>query len=170
MKRNKSQYTIYNIRHTGAYTLIELLIVITISIIIFSVGIVGYREFSRRQALTGITKQIKADLRLTQQLALTGQKPTEDYQGNSVTCSRLSSYTFTRINSVTYQIIANCTNTNSIIKNIDMPEDTIISAGNIVFKALGQGTSLSSPLTYTITNTQSSTTNTIVVGVGGDIQ
>ena len=44
------------------YTLIELLVVITISIIIFGVGMAGYRECSRRQALTGILKQTKADL------------------------------------------------------------------------------------------------------------
>ena len=55
------------------YTLIELLVGISIIAIIFGVGFVSYREFSRRQSLTGVTKQLVGDLRLAQQLALTGQ-------------------------------------------------------------------------------------------------
>lgn len=146
------------------YTIIELLIVITISVVVFSVGMAGYREFSRRQALTGILKQIKADLRLAQQLALTGQKP------ESVVCTQLSSYTFSRITSDNYQLIANCTNANHIVKDIIMPVNTTISAGSVVFKVLGQGTDLSIPLTYTIANTFADTTGQIIIGVGGDVK
>lgn len=156
-------------KNFNAYTLIELLVVMTISIVIFGVGIAGFREFSRRQSLTGIAKQIKADLRLAQQFAITGQKPSVDYLESAVSCTRLSSYTFSRINSFTYQIIANCTNANHIIKNVDMPQDITISAGSVVFKALGQGTTLAASQTFTITNTLSGISGTVIVGVGGDI-
>lgn len=143
------------------YTLIELLVVITISIIVFGVGMAGYREFSRRQALTGILKQVKADLRLAQQLALTGQKPE--------TCSKLIGYTFTATSS-NYKIIANCLNGNLENKSVDMSINTTISAGSIVFKVLGQGTNLSAPLTFTIANSTTGTTGTVIVGTGGDVQ
>lgn len=146
------------------YTLVELLIVITITIIISGVGIAGFREFSRRQALTGILKQTKADLRLAQQLALTGQKP------KGLICTKLNSYTFNRTNSTNYQLIANCTNVNHIFKNVDMPTNTTISTGNIIFKILGQGTNLISPLTLTITNLEAETSGMIIIGTGGDIQ
>lgn len=149
---------------SSGYTLIELLVVIIISVIIFGVGLAGYREFSRRQSLTGILKQTKADLRLAQQLALTGEKP------EGLVCTKLNSYTFTRTNSTNYQLIANCTNANYITKNIDMPIQTTISAGSVIFKVLGQGTSLTSPLTFTIINTVSGTSGQVVIGIGGDVQ
>lgn len=143
------------------YTLIELLVVITISIIIFGVGMAGYREFSRRQALTGVLKQTKADLRLAQQLALTGQKPE--------VCTKLIGYTFTATSS-NYKIIASCSDGTVENKSVDMPVNTTISAGSVIFKILGQGTSLSAPLTFTITNTTAGTTGTVIVGTGGDVQ
>lgn len=146
------------------YTLIELLIVITITSIIFGVGIAGYREFSRRQSLTGVLKKTKADLRLAQQLAITGQKPTD------VTCPILNGYTFTRNSASSYQIIASCSNGNTVIKDVDMPSDTTISAGSVTFKVLAQGTNISAPLTFTIANTANNATGTVVVGTGGDIQ
>lgn len=147
------------------YTLIELFVVITISIIIFGVGIAGYREFSRRQALTGVLKQVKADLRLAQQLALTGQKP------EGQTCTKLDSYTFSSTNS-NYTLTAKCINpeiATYIIKTADMPTNITISTGSIIFKILGQGTNLSTPLTFTISNTAASITGTVVVGTGGDV-
>ena len=143
------------------YTLIELLVVITISIIVFGVGMAGYREFSRRQALTGVLKQVKADLRLAQQLALTGQKPE--------VCTKLIGYTFTTTSS-NYKIIANCSDGNVENKSVDMPTNTTISAGSVIFKILGQGTSLSVPLTFTIANSTAGTTGTVIVGTGGDVQ
>ena len=38
-----------------------------------------------------------------------------------------------------------------------MPVNTTISAGSVTFKVLGQGTNLTSPLTYTVTNTSAGT-------------
>ena len=151
-------------KQTKAYTLIELLVVVTIGTIIFTVGFAGYREFSRRQALSGILRQTKADLRLAQQSALTGQKPI------AATCTILNGYTFNQLNSTTYQLIANCSNADSVVKTVTMPDNTTISAGSVQFKVLGQGTNLTSPLTFSIANTKSGTAGTVVVGIGGDVQ
>ncbi|MEK7472953.1 MAG: prepilin-type N-terminal cleavage/methylation domain-containing protein [Patescibacteria group bacterium] len=146
------------------YTLIELLVGISIIAIIFGVGFVSYREFSRRQSLTGVTKQLVGDLRLAQQLALTGQKP------ESGLCTTLIGYTVSRTSTTTYDLIANCSNANYIIKTINMPVNTTISAGSVTFKVLGQGTNLTSPLTYTVTNTSASTSGIVTIGIGGDIK
>lgn len=154
----------YTLMRFKGYTLIELLVGISIVLIIFSVGFASYREFSRRQALVGILKQVKADLRLAQQLSLTGQKP------SGVTCATLVGYKFFRSDSLNYKLIADCTNADHEIKNVVMPENTTISAGSVTFKVLGQGTDLTSPLTFTITNTTAATSGTVTVGIGGDIQ
>ncbi len=144
------------------YTLIELLVGISIIAIIFSIGFVSYREFSRRQALVGILKQVKSDLRLAQQFALTGQKPDG--------CSTLSGYKFNRDDSLNYSLIAVCSNGSYIYKSVSMPTDTTISAGSVTFKVLGQGTDLSTPLTFTLTNLDAGTSGTVVVGIGGDVK
>jgi prepilin-type N-terminal cleavage/methylation domain-containing protein len=156
----------------SGYTLIELLVGLTIIAIVFSIGFAGYRDFSRRQAVAGVTKSIQSDLRNAQQLALTGQKPTVDYLNNPVTCTRLSGYSFSRISAINYQIIANCVNAvnaNHIVKNITLSSDLSLSAGSVKFKVLGQGTDLSAPVIFTVTHT-AGTTGTITVGIGGDVK
>jgi type II secretory pathway pseudopilin PulG len=152
------------------YTLIELLVVITIGIIVFSIGIAGYREFSRRQALTGVTKATISDLRLIQQQALTGQKPT------GVVCTKLVGYIFTRTSSTNYRVYARCDNAGVLVnhqtKSVDLTGGTTFSAGtaSILFKVLGQGTDLSGNNILTFTNTASGATSQIAIGTGGNIQ
>jgi prepilin-type N-terminal cleavage/methylation domain-containing protein len=158
------------------YTLIELLIVMTISIIVFTVGFAGYRDFSRRQTLGGISKQIKADLRTAQQLATSGQKP------KGVTCSRLVSYEFFRVNSYQYQLAANCDNNGTparhSIKDVNLTNDISFTStatgadisNPISFKVLGQGTNLISDVTLTINFNKTTNSETIVIGKGGNVK
>ena len=154
----------YTLMRFKGYTLIELLVGISILAIIFGVGFASYREFARRQSISGILKVIKADLRLAQQLSLTGQKP------DGVVCTTLVGYIFMRADSVSYQLIADCTNANHIIKTVSMPENTTISAGSVTFKVLGQGTDLTAPLTFSIVNSTAQTSGTVTIGIGGDVQ
>ncbi len=156
----------------SGYTLIELLVGLTIIAIVFSIGFAGYRDFSRRQAVAGVTKSIQSDLRNAQQLALTGQKPTVDYLNNPVTCTRLSGYSFSRISAINYQIRAHCDNVALpiAVKDIVLSSDLSLSAGSVKFKVLGQGTDLSAALIFTVTHTSGATPGTITVGVGGDIK
>jgi prepilin-type N-terminal cleavage/methylation domain-containing protein len=158
-------------RNFKGYTLIELLVGLSIIGIIFSVGLAGYREFSRRQALTGVSKQLKADLRLAQQLALTGQKP------DGVACDTLTGYTFNvSVSTSSYSISANCTSTLNIktspeIKNVSLGTDIQIvsTTAAFQFKGLGQGTNLTSSNTITLTHI-SGNTSLILVGIGGDVK
>ena len=47
--------------NSKGYTLIEILVVISIMAILFTVGFAGYRDFSRRQVLLGAVNQIQGD-------------------------------------------------------------------------------------------------------------
>ena len=59
----------------SGFTLIEILVSMTIIGFLFSFGYASFRDFSRRQALAGVVKQVQGDLRLAQQKALSGEKP-----------------------------------------------------------------------------------------------
>lgn len=149
----------------NGYTFIELLVGISIITIVFTIGYVGYRDFSRREALSGVTKSIKADLRLAQQLALTGQKP-EVSLGQ---CTTLEGYTVLfLLNS--YSVTANCSNDDIEIKNTDLPTDiTETNNLSIKYKVLGQGTDLPDDLTLTITNSSMNSVSTVILGKGGEV-
>lgn len=157
------------------FTLIELLVGITITSIVFSVGYSGFREFSRRQALTGVTKAAVADLRQIQQLALTGQKPA------GVTCLKLIGYSFVRTAAGSYELRASCDNTivvsspittNPVIKTVTLNGTTFTAAPSttILFKVLGQGTSLAADNNLVFTHIATGTSGTITIRVGGDVQ
>ncbi|MEK7168456.1 MAG: prepilin-type N-terminal cleavage/methylation domain-containing protein [Patescibacteria group bacterium] len=157
-------------KSNSAYTLVELLVGILIISIVFGVGFAGYRDFSRRQTLTGVSKQLVADLRLIQQLALTGQKP------SGVSCDTLNSYTFSRTSASTYNLIANCVSNLGVVsspvyKNVNLGSTITFTSTNASFrfKVLGQGTNLTVNNIITLTHT-SGNTNTITVGIGGDIR
>src|SRR3990167_10524628 len=95
------QYTKYNIRYTRAYTLIELLVGLTIVGLLFGFGFVSFRDFSRRQAIEGAAKKVQGDLRLAQSLALAGKKPNSTYCNDP---NILDSYSLIIINSQEYDI------------------------------------------------------------------
>lgn len=148
----------------NGYTLIELLVGITIISIVFSVGFASFREFSRRQALSGVSKSIKTDLRLAQQLASTGQKPAIG------TCTQLVGYTITFFTD-NYSLDANCTNANRNIKTIDLPTGiTETDNLSVQYKVLGQGTNLTTDLTVTLTHIATGKTSTIIIGKGGKVE
>lgn len=152
-------------KSNSAYTLIELLIAMTIVTIVFTIGLASFRDFSRRQALSGILKSVIADLRSAQQFALTGQKPSG--------CITLSGYTFKMTGQYSYELFANCTPTDISIKQVNLTSNQIkifTSPDLVKFKVLGQGTDLSAPLTITLTHDITSTTGQINVGIGGDIK
>ena len=64
-------------RSNSAYTLIEILVGLTIVGLLFGFGFVSFRDFSRRQTLAGSAKKVQGDLRLTQESALSGKKPSD---------------------------------------------------------------------------------------------
>ena len=120
------------------YTLIEILVALSISATIFVIGYVAFREFARRQALLGAGRNLHADLRLAQGQALAGQKPDG--------CTVLVGYAFTVLNVSTYEVTGVCSNSSFSIKTRDMPAGIVFeplpTPNPIIFKILGEGTNI----------------------------
>ncbi|KKT66212.1 MAG: Methylation site containing protein [Candidatus Woesebacteria bacterium GW2011_GWC2_45_9] len=157
-------------KHNAAYTLIEILVALTIVGLIFGIGYVNFRDFARRQALAGTARSVMGDSRLAQGQALAGKKPA------SVFCdppNRLNGYNF-RVNSTSsYQIEAACSGGNVVTKSATLPADISISTpfpNPILFKILGEGTNLSADATIILTQTGTSNTRSITVTQGGEIK
>ena len=90
----------------SGYTLIEILVSMSIIGLIFNFGYISYRDFARRQSLLGNARNLRADLRLAQEQAMSGKKP------SSVACSgegSLVGYDFYLDSATSYVIQANCT-------------------------------------------------------------
>lgn len=160
-----------NIEKSSGYTLIEILFALTIIGLIFAVGYVSFRDFSRRQALSGTARSLKGDLRLAQEEALTGKKPTDPLKKCvdplDVAKPLLDGYNFNVVNTHTYTIEAACTGGNVEIKRVTLPNEMSLGTPNpnpILFKILGQGTNIG-VIEATISITQSGTNNVAVIYV-----
>jgi len=151
----------------NGYTLIEILVALTIIGLLFSFGYVSFRDFSRRQTISGVAKNIQGDLRLAQGNAITGQKP--------VGCNTtLDTFGFRVLTTASYAIEANCGATTVSVKSVSLPAGVSISTPTpnpLLFKILGQGTNLGAT-DWALILTQTGTGNTVTVTVtsGGEIK
>lgn len=152
------------------YTLIEILVALTIVGLIFGIGYVNFRDFGRRQALAGAAGTIKGDLRLAQEQALAGKKPSNAFCNPP---NQLNGFNFRVTSSSSYSLEANCSGGNVTTKSASLPSGITMSSPSpnpITFKILGQGTNLSADATVTLTQPGTSNTIQIVVTSGGEIK
>ena len=158
------------------YTLIEILVGLTIISLLFSFGYVSFRDFSRRQVLSGTLKQLQGDLRLAQSSASAGQKP-DDISCDSP--NTLDSYDFKVYSASEYKIEVSCTNgsaiTSTVNKDVTLSPDISISIPSpnpVKFKILGQGTNVPAGAGVNVVLTQSGTNDqaTITITSGGEIK
>lgn len=109
------------------YSLIEVLVAVTIIGILTGSSLVGYNRFQGRQGLKSAGEQLVSDLRLTQQKALSGEKAAGWCQGltDSLTGWRLI---FT--SAAVYDIRGVCSSGTTIVfKSITLPNSATKSAG-----------------------------------------
>ena len=126
----------------SGYTLIEVLVALTIVGFLFGFGYVSFRDFSRRQSLAGAAKNLQGDLRLVQEQALAGQKPDDPFCNSP---NLLDSYGLQVVSSGEYIVEIFCTGGSFQTKDVLMPSDISLSTPSvnpIKFKAIGQGTNL----------------------------
>jgi prepilin-type N-terminal cleavage/methylation domain-containing protein len=150
------------------YTLVEVLVSLTIIGLLFGFGFASFRDFSRRQALEGASRSLKGELRLLQSKASAGEKPA------GCGASILSTYSFV-VSASSYNIIANCSGgVNVTVKtgSLDTGITMASTQNTISFKVLGQGTNILSGGSAVITLSQAGTSNTslITVTAGGEIK
>lgn len=162
----------YKSVNRAAYTLIEILVGLSIIGLLFGVGYVGFRDFSRRQALSGTAKKIQGDLRLAQQQAMSGKKPADSRCNSPNTLDTFSFYVYS---TSSYRIEANCSGGNVTIRDTSLPAGVTISAPSVnpvKFKVLGQGTNLTSGTSTSFNITQTGTPNqaTVTITDGGEIR
>lgn len=160
-----------NRKYQDGYTLIEILVTLTIIALLFGFGYASFRDFSRRQSVIDAASMIQGDLRLAQSDAISGQKPTQP-----TTCSTtLDSYYFLIVSQTEYKIQANCGPTPIDVKDVILPSDVSIptpfpSPNPLQFKVLDQGTTAGAS-NWVLTLTQAGTKNSSQVAVtsGGEI-
>lgn len=162
--------------HSPAFTLIEILVGLTIVGLLFGVGYANFRSFSQRQVVKDAAKNLQGDLRLTQGIAMAGQKP-DDVACNSP--NTLNGYNFTILSETSYEIRANCSGGNAATVNKVVTlgsgatfASPFSSPNPILFKVLGNGTNIPENQTVEIRMVQAGTTNesTVTISSGGQIQ
>lgn len=151
------------------YTLIEILVGMSITGLIFSFGYASYRDFARRQSLLGSARRIKADLNLAREQALSGKKP------SNAACSAegaLNGYDFYVDSTTSYVIQANCTGGLVDDKTVEINSELILTSApnRFTFKVIGKGTSLSAPATITLTQAATENIQIITVSPEGEIK
>ena len=150
------------------FTLVELLVSVFTMVLIFSFGYADFRDFSRRKSLEGAAKTVESDLRLAQQMAISGKKPREP-AGNVCTTTNLNGYYFSRVSSSTYRIEADCVGGRVSVKSNNLttkfPGITLQSFTGILFNVLGAGTDIPAGVPREIRMVVSATGETRIVSV-----
>lgn len=162
------------------YTLIEILIALTIMSLIFGIGFSGFRDYSRRQTLESIARQVRGDISTAKERALAGTKPASPNAQCDTPHTLMGHGIFAVGGGASYQLYAICTNGTSFIDTRTMPTGfTIVRTfpfgcpiDSTYFRVLGLGTSIQTgcDATFTITNTASSQTTVVTMTSSGEIR
>lgn len=127
-----------------AFTLIEILVAISIVALVLGFGFAGFRQYSQRQVLFAVARGVKSDLRSLQQKALSGEKS----PAVIAPCAGkfLDGYRFDIVSTTLYRMSAMCSGVEVVIEDKSLDSGFTISASidPILFKVLGQGTSIPS--------------------------
>lgn len=147
----------------SGYTLLEVLVVLASTAILFTAGFAGFRQYERRQQLATAIKNLKTDLVLTQQLALSGQKPT-DCTGT------LQGYKIV-LNTMDYTIYVSCNDDEPVKGPISYgPNIEYSGPASILFKVLAQGTDLTTDSELVLSQTTTFTNKALLITPAGEIR
>ena len=133
-----------------AFTLIEMMVAVTVMGIITVVGVASYRQFNERQKVVTAGKEVITLLRDTQKKAKSGERPTECDTPYRV----LDGYKM-RVTVATSQvdIIAMCRGLDVITDTVLLTNDAIFSAGGeYIFNGLSGGVDGAGVITVTDIN------------------
>jgi len=118
----------------SGFTVVELLIILSLMALLFTLGIAQYNRFNRSQSLVKARDELISNLRLTQSKALGAEKP-------SSCTESLSGHKLKFIDNRHYKIVAVCGEEIDIKTDIALPSGVSKQAGSneIFFKVLSQG-------------------------------
>lgn len=159
------------LREQTGFSLIELLVVLSILAILTTIGLVSFLNYNRAQALTTASRDLRNNLRFAQSKAIVGEKPAG--------CTTLSGYSLGFIANNEYAIYAICNSSLDFktVAKFKMPRGIRQTAGSLVtFKIISGATSImmggvlfESDITITLTSDYGGTEN-ITVTQNGVIQ
>jgi prepilin-type N-terminal cleavage/methylation domain-containing protein len=140
MKKCKSKNLAFTLisKACKGFTIIELLITISVLALLLTIGLVYYQDFNRRQIINQAAKDLKSNLRLAQSRALAGEKPQGWCGGEGET---LAGYRLEFISEIDYQISAVCSNADiKLTKIVQLPDSVVGPSGaGVLFRVLAQG-------------------------------
>lgn len=148
-------------KRTG-FTLVELLVSISIIGVLSVIGITSYNQFNRRQILITTVQNLVSELRITQSKAESGERPAGCV--GSMTGYKVTFY------SGGYKIEANC-NSFILIKQVDFPLVVKKTQGCdwLKFKTLREGVETYPPDKKTIVFEAFGLIKTVTIGDAGEI-
>lgn len=145
----------------NGFSLLELLVVMTISGILLSLGITQYNRFNRSQVLTQTARNLISDLRMIQNKAITGEMPEGCLAGKSLEGYQVS---FTASD---YSLAAVCDEIVNL-KTVSFPSGYKVTYGqaSILFKVFGLGTDVAGAASITLENPFGQKVSVVVTGSG----
>ena len=153
-------------KHQG-YSLVEIMIVIIIMSFLFVGGFTQYRDFSRRQMLSNAADELRSNLNLTRQLALSGEK-----EGVCPLLETLLAYKVT-FTSTSYSITAVCSTTSPSARTVINLAETVRFTTNpteIKYNVLGKGVSITGSSSIILNQTSTGNNFTLTVNTQGVVQ
>lgn len=151
-------------RLSSGFTMIELMVSVSIMILLVGGGIASFITFNDKQQLQGSTKMIQTYLRTAQTKARVGDRP----EG----CTKLEGYEVqVPTGTATLQLVAICEDTQIQVQSTTLENIENISAAGgedvaVLFKVLHGGTENEGTITLTSTG---GATETFHVSAGGEI-
>jgi len=130
------------------FTLIEVLIVMTIIGIIFGLGMAQYSKFNRSQIVVQAAQELKNNLRFAQNKAIAGEKDCSSAEcggadgicgTNDVGEKTLEGWRVNYSSGQNYQIYGSCDGETFRDRSIDLPSGVSPTPFSILFKPLGRG-------------------------------
>jgi prepilin-type N-terminal cleavage/methylation domain-containing protein len=147
----------------AGFTLIELMVVVTITLLMVGGGLAAFVNFNERQTILGGAKELQSILRAAQQKAQISDKP-------ETGCDRLSSYVV-RANQtapVTVTVYAKC-QSGEVLRSTKTLNSSLSLSGplQVTFRSLQGGVEV--PATITVTSTLTNQSYEFEVTSGGEI-
>lgn len=128
------QPSAFNLRHRRGYTLIELLITITITTILITIGVTAYGRAAEIQAIKSDTEKIIEVITSAQKAATSGKADCTNTSG-----PYLGERLTTSVGSSTITITSTCQNGNGETRSVTLNSFSFTTANTIVFRPLNQG-------------------------------
>jgi len=150
-------------KNCPGYTLIELLIVITLITLLFTLGVAQYNKFNRRQILVKARDELISNLRLAQAKSLAGEKP--DACGDEIlTGHKLKFFP----DKQGYKIVAVCNDEIDVKTGISLPTGITRKSGpaTVFFKGLSQGTDIDGQANIVLEDSNGDTSTVMITGTG----